>query len=82
MVLAESTVCQIVVEVCKAIVEELWSEAADCHFLKSDEYFKENLLDINAERQFPYIFSGTNSSHLPIKCTKRWTGSNEAALKF
>ena len=42
--LAESTVCQIVVEVCKAIVEELWSEAVDRHFPKSDEDFKEKLL--------------------------------------
>ena len=39
--LAESTVCQIVVEVCKAIVEELWSEAVDHRFPKSDEDFKE-----------------------------------------
>ena len=42
--LAESTVCQIVVEVCKAIVDELWSEAVDHHFPKSDEDFKEKLL--------------------------------------
>ena len=34
--LAESPVCQIVVEVCKAIVEELWSEAVEHHFTKSD----------------------------------------------
>ena len=39
--LAESTVCQITVEVCKAIV--------DRHFSKSDEDFKEKLLDMDAE---------------------------------
>ena len=47
--LAESTVCQILVEVCKAIVEELWSEVVDRHFPKSDEDFKEKLLDVDAE---------------------------------
>ena len=66
--LAEPTVCHIVVEVCKAIVEELWSEVVDRHFPKSDEDFKERLLDIDAEWQFPYAFAGTDGSHLPIKC--------------
>ena len=47
--LAESTVCQIVVEVCKAIVEELWSEAVEHHFTKSDWDSKEKLLDMDAE---------------------------------
>ena len=65
--LAESTVCQIVVEVCKAIVEELWSEAVGRHFPKSDEDFKEKLLDMDAEWQFPYAFSSIDGSHLPIK---------------
>ena len=66
--LAESTVNQIVVEVSKAIVEELWSEAVDRHFPKSDEDFKEKLLDMDAVCQFPYAFSGIDGSHLPIKC--------------
>ena len=41
--LAEPIVCQRF-EVCKAIVEELWLEAVDRHFPKSDEDFKEKLL--------------------------------------
>ena len=61
--LAESAVCQIVVEVCKAI----WSEAVDRHFPKSDEDFKEKMLGMDAEWQFPYAFSGIDGSHLPIK---------------
>ena len=65
--LAESTVCQIVVEVCKAIVEELWSEAVGRHFPKSDEDFKEKLLDMDAEWQFPYAFSSIDGRHLQIK---------------
>ena len=77
--LAESTVCQIVVQVCKAIVEELWSEAVACHFPKSDEDFKEKLLDMDAEWQFPYAFSGTDDSHLPIKCPN---GGQEAMTQY
>ena len=77
--LAESTVCHIVVEVCKATVEELWSEAVDRHFPKSDEDFKERLLDIDAEWQFPYAFSGTDGSHLPIKCPN---GGQEAMKQY
>ena len=72
--LVESTICQIVVEVCKAIVEELWSEAVDCHFPKSDEDFKEKLLDMDEEWQFPYGFSGIHGSHLPIKCPNSGQG--------
>ena len=49
------------------MVEELWSEAVDRNFPKLDEGF-EKLLDMDAEWQFPYAFSGVGSSHLPIKC--------------
>ena len=75
--LAESTVFQIVVAVCKAIVEELWSE--DRHFSKSDEDFKEKLLDMDAEWQFPYAFSGIDGRHLPIKCPK---GGQEVTKQY
>ena len=66
-------------EVCKAIVEELWSEAVDRHFPKSDEDFKEKLLDVDAEWQFPYAFSGIDGSHLPIKCRN---GGQEAMKQY
>ena len=55
--LAESTVCQIVVEVCTAIIEELWSETVETHFPKTNDEFKENLLDMDAEWQFPFVFT-------------------------
>ena len=38
--LAESTVCQIVVEVCTAIIEELRSETVEIHFPKTNDEFK------------------------------------------
>ena len=40
--LAESTVCQIVVEVCTAITEELWSETVEIHFPKTKANSKKN----------------------------------------
>ena len=55
--LAELTVCQIVVEVCTAIIEELWSETVETHFPKTNDEFKENLLDMDAEWQFPFVFT-------------------------
>ena len=47
--LAESTVCQIVVEVCTVIIGELWSEIAEIHLLKTNDEFREKLLDMNAD---------------------------------
>ena len=40
--LAESTVCQIVAEVCTAIIEELWSETVEIHSPKRNDEFKQN----------------------------------------
>ena len=40
--LAESTVCQIVAEVCTAIIEELWSETVEIHSPKTNDEFKQN----------------------------------------
>ena len=72
---AESTVCQIVVEVCTTIIEELWSETVEINFPKTNGEFKEKLLDMNTEWQFPYAFAAIDGSHLPIKCP---SGGQEA----
>ena len=65
--LAESTVCQRVVEVCTAIFEELWPETVEIHFPKTNDEFKEKLLDMDAEWQFSYAFAAIDGSHLLIK---------------
>ena len=77
--LAESTVCKIVLEVCRAIIEELWSESVDRHFPKSEQAVKEKLVDMDAEWQFPYAFAGIDGSHLPIKCPH---GGQEAMKQY
>ena len=66
--LAESTVFQLVLEVCTVIIEELWLETVEIHFPKSNDEFQEKLLDMDAEWQFPYTFAAIDGSHLPIKC--------------
>ena len=66
--LAESTVYQMVAEVCTTIIEELWSETLEIHFPKTNDEFKEKLLDMDAEWKFPYAFAAIDGSNLPIKC--------------
>ena len=66
--LAESTACQIVVEVCTTIIEELWSETVEIHFPKTNDEFKEKLQDMDTEWQFSCAFAAIDGSHLPIKC--------------
>ena len=65
----ESAVYQRVVQVCTAIIEELWSKTVEIHFPKTNDEFKEKLLDMNAEWQFPYACAAINRSHLSIKDT-------------
>ena len=77
--LAESTVCQIVAEVCTAIIEELWSETVEINFAKTNDEFKEKLLDMDAEWQFPYAFAAIDGSHLHIKCP---SGRQEALKQY
>ena len=47
--IAESSVCQIVAEVCTAIIEEFWLETIEIHFPKTNDKFKEKLLDMDTE---------------------------------
>ena len=76
---AGSTVCQIVVEVCTTIIEELWSETVEIHFPKTNDEFKEKLLDMDTEWQFPYAFAAIDGSYLPIKCP---SGGQEAMKQY
>ena len=37
---AESTVCQIIIDVCEAIAETLWEESVESNFSESKEKFQ------------------------------------------
>ena len=45
--LAEPIVCKIVIEVCNAILENLWTDAADRHFPKSVDDFRNKLQEMD-----------------------------------
>ena len=77
--IAESTVCQIIIEVSEAIVETMWPDAVDKHFPKTESDFKTAMLDMDEEWQFPYAFCGIDGSHLPIKCPD---GGGEAMKQY
>ena len=60
---AESTVFQIIIDVCKAVAETLWEESVESHFLESKEEFQESMITMGSEWQFPYAFCATDGSH-------------------
>lgn len=69
--LGVSTVCTIVNEVTKAIVENLWEECVTKHMPKSEEEFKKKMMDMEELWQFPCCWSALDGCHIPIKCPPR-----------
>ena len=63
-----STVCTVVLEVSKAIVNQLWEASVSKHFPKTEEEFKECMITFDEEWQFPCCFGAVDGCHLPIKC--------------
>ena len=66
--LAESTVWKIVIEVCNAIIEKLWTDPVDRHFPKSVDDFRNKLQEMECEWQYKYAFAAIDGWHCPIKC--------------
>ena len=66
--LGNSTVCGIVSEVTKAIVNNLWSYKVTQHFPRNKEEFREKILDLEELRQFPCSWAVTDGCHIPLKC--------------
>ena len=66
--LAKATVCTIVSETCKVIVDTLWNDTVKKPFPSSHEDFKHSMEKFGEEWQFPYAFSAVDGSHLPIEC--------------
>lgn len=66
--LGVSTVCTIVNEVTKAIVENLWDECVTKHMPKSEEEFRKKMIDMEQFWQFPYCWAAVDGCHVPIKC--------------
>ena len=66
--LAKATVCTIVSETCKVIVDTLWNDTVKKHSPSSYEDFKHSMEKFGEEWQFPCAFSAVDGSHLPTKC--------------
>ena len=54
---AESTACKIAIEVCNAIIKNLWTDAIDRHFTNSVDDFCNKLQEKECEWQFKYAFA-------------------------
>ena len=63
-----ATVCQIVIEVCDAIVKRMWKESVGAHFPKTEDMFREKIIDMDERWQFPCSWAAVDGCHLPLKC--------------
>ena len=77
--LGVSTVCDIVIEVCSAIMRNLWNNAVHSKFPVSEEQFRECIEAMDQEWQFPAAFAAIDGCHLPIKCP---SGGAEFAKEY
>ena len=77
--LGVSTICSIVREVCQALVENLWMDTISALMPKSEEEFREKILDMEEMWQFSCCWSAVDGCHIPIKCPP---GGQEAAKEY
>ena len=63
-----STVCEIVSEVSRAIINKLWSTSVTKFMPTTEEEFKSKILDMEEMWQFPYCWAALDGCHIPIKC--------------
>ena len=63
-----STIRQVVINVCEVIIKRLWKNSVSCHFPKTEDEFKEKMLDTEQLWQFPCCWAAIDGCHLPISC--------------
>ena len=66
--LGVSTVCSIVSEVSKAIIDNLWEDSVKRHFPEGEAHYKETMLNMEELWQFPCAWAAVEGCHLPLKC--------------
>ena len=77
--IGEATVCNIIREVTKAIVENLWREYVDAYFPSNNNLLVQKIREMEQEWQFPYAYSAIDGCHIPMKCPP---GGQEACKEF
>ena len=79
MGIGESTVCNIVREVARAIVENLWAEFVEVNFPYDRDLLYQKVKEMEQEWQFPYAYAAIDGCDSPIKCPP---GGQESAKEF
>ena len=77
--LGHSTVTTIVNEVTEAIVSCLWTDCVSVHMPKTEDEFKEKILDMEELWQFPFGWAAVDGCHIPVKCPP---GGSEARKEY
>ena len=63
-----STVCGIVSDVTKAIINNLWKQQVSQHFPRNEQEFRDKILDMEEVWQFPCSWAAIDGCHIPLKC--------------
>ena len=77
--LGTPTVCNIVIEVSRAIIENLWEESVGRHWPKTEAEFLEKMIEMESMWQFPFCFGAVDGCHIPIRCP---SGGREANKEY
>lgn len=77
--LGVSTICSIVIEVSQALVSCLWEVSVQKHMPKTEEDFKNKMLDMDESWQFTCCSAAIDGCHIPIKCP---SGGMEACKEY
>lgn len=77
--LGTSTVCEIVVDVCKKIVNRLWNSCVAKHMPTDFLKLKESMISFEELWQFPCCFGTVDGCHIPMKCPQ---GGQESAKEY
>ena len=80
--LGTSTVCGIVSDVTKAIINNLWNEQVDQHFPKDKQQFREKILDMEEMWQFSCSWGAIDGCHIPLKCPPGGLQANKEYHNF
>ncbi len=77
--IGESTACEIVMNVSKAIIDSHWEDSVAKHLPTSHAEMENAMILMDHEWQFPFAFAAIDGSHIPIKCPP---GGAEAAKEY
>lgn len=63
-----SAIKGIVVEVCEAIVRNLWQDTIPAHHPATEGHMTEEIIDVEGKWQFPCCCCAVDCCHIFIKC--------------